>query len=92
MPDLQRMGGVTGYLRAVDVCEAYQTPVSSHLFVEISGHVVAAAAHASLLEHMDWWVELFDARLPIEDGHVVLPDRPGLGVGLDRKALERFRA
>jgi len=92
MPDLQRMGGVTGYLRAVDLCDAYHTPVSSHLFVEISGHVVAAASHATLLEHMDWWQELFDDRLAVVDGHVVLPDRPGLGVGLDRKALARFRA
>lgn len=92
MPDLQRMGGVTGYLKAVDLCEAYQTPVSSHLFVETSGHVLAAAAHGVILEHMDWWQELFDDRLPVIDGHVVLPDRPGLGLGLDRKALQRFRA
>jgi len=91
MPDLQRMGGVTGYLRAVDVCEAYQTPVSSHLFVEVSGHVVAATGHASLLEHMNWWAGLFAEPLPIVDGHVVLSDRPGIGVGLDRNALDRFR-
>ena len=80
------------YLRAVDLCEAYHAPVSSHLFVEVSGHVVAAASHATLLEHMDWWQELFDDRLALVDGHVVLPDRPGIGVGLDRKALARFRA
>ena len=92
MPDLQRMGGVTGYLRAVDLCEAYHAPVSSHLFVEVSGHVVAAASHATLLEHMDWWQELFDDRLPVVDGQVVLPERPGIGVGLDRAALARFRA
>ena len=89
---LQRMGGVTGYLRAVDLCEAYHAPVSSHLFVEVSGHVVAAASHATLLEHMDWWQELFDDRLPVVDGQVVLPERPGIGVGLDRAALARFRA
>jgi L-alanine-DL-glutamate epimerase-like enolase superfamily enzyme len=41
---------------------------------------------------MDWWAELFDERLPIVDGHVVLSERPGLGVNVDRKALERFRA
>lgn len=92
MPDLQRMGGVTGYLRAVDLCDAYHAPVSSHLFVEISGHVVAAADHGVILEHMDWWEPLFDDRLPVVDGHVVLPDRPGLGVGLERTALARFRA
>jgi L-alanine-DL-glutamate epimerase-like enolase superfamily enzyme len=92
MPDLQRMGGVTGYLRAVDVCDAYHTPVSSHLWVEVSAHVVAAAAHGVIVEHMDWWEPLFDDRLAVVDGHVLLADRPGIGVGLDRAALARFRA
>jgi L-alanine-DL-glutamate epimerase-like enolase superfamily enzyme len=92
MPDLQRMGGITGYLKAVDLCEAYQAPVSSHLFVEASGPVLATAPHAVLLEHMDWWQELFDDRLPIVEGAVVLPTRPGIGLGLDRAALARFRA
>jgi L-alanine-DL-glutamate epimerase-like enolase superfamily enzyme len=90
MPDLQRMGGITGYLKAVDLCEAYQTPVSSHLFVEASGPVLAAAPHGVILEHMDWWEALFADRLAIVDGAVVLPDRPGIGLGLDRAALTRY--
>jgi L-alanine-DL-glutamate epimerase-like enolase superfamily enzyme len=92
MPDLQRMGGLTGYLRAIDLCGAYQVPVSSHLFTEASGHALAAAPHGLILEHMDWWQELFDDRLAVIDGHLVLPDRPGIGLGLDRGALTRFRA
>ena len=92
MPDLQRMGGVTGYLRAVELCESYQWPVSSHLFVEVSGPVLATAPHAMLLEHMDWWETLFDDRLAIVEGAVVLPDRPGIGLGLNRAALTRYRA
>jgi L-alanine-DL-glutamate epimerase-like enolase superfamily enzyme len=92
MPDLQRMGGITGYLRAVELCAAYQAPVSSHLFVEASGPVLATAAHGVILEHMDWWETLFDDRIPVVDGAVVLPDRPGLGLGLDRAALARYRA
>jgi L-alanine-DL-glutamate epimerase-like enolase superfamily enzyme len=92
MPDLQRMGGITGYLKAVDLCEAYQTPVSSHLFVEASGPVLATAPHGVLLEHMDWWQELFAERLPIVDGAVVLPERPGIGLGLNRTALAKYRA
>jgi L-alanine-DL-glutamate epimerase-like enolase superfamily enzyme len=60
--------------------------------VEASGPVLAAAPHAMLLEHMDWWQELFDERLPIVEGAVVLPERPGIGLGLDRAALARFRA
>lgn len=92
MPDLQRMGGITGYLRAVELCEGYQWPVSSHLFVESSGPVLATAPHGVILEHMDWWGSLYDDRLAIVDGAVVLPDRPGIGLGLDRAALARYRA
>jgi L-alanine-DL-glutamate epimerase-like enolase superfamily enzyme len=92
MPDLQRMGGITEYRRAGDLCRAYGQPVSSHLFMEASCHVLAAAPNALILEHMDWWQGLFTEPLRIEDGCVLVPDRPGIGVELDPKALARFRA
>jgi hypothetical protein len=41
---------------------------------------------------MDWWQELFDDRLPIVEGAVILPARPGIGLGVNRPALSRFRA
>jgi L-alanine-DL-glutamate epimerase-like enolase superfamily enzyme len=91
MPDLQRMGGITELLRAVALCEAFHTPVSPHLFMESCAHVVAAAANGLVQEHMDWWQPLFESPLTVEDGHLVLPERPGIGLGLDRKALDRFR-
>lgn len=91
MPDLQRMGGVTECLRAGALCEAYHQPVSSHLFMEASAHVLAAAPNALILEHMDWWAELFTERLALEDGQVVLSERPGLGLELSPAALRRFR-
>ncbi len=92
MPDLQRMGGVTGLLKAVTLAEAFHTPVSSHLFMEASGHLIAAAPNGLILEHMDWWQELFEEPLAVSEGQVRLPDKPGIGVGLNRKALDRFRA
>jgi L-alanine-DL-glutamate epimerase-like enolase superfamily enzyme len=92
MPDLERMGGVTEYLKAAALCEAYHQPVSSHLFMEASAHVLAAAPNALILEHMDWWQELYTERLALEDGHVVLPERPGIGLDLSPRALARFRA
>ncbi|HXH84019.1 MAG TPA: mandelate racemase/muconate lactonizing enzyme family protein [Candidatus Tectomicrobia bacterium] len=91
MPDLQRMGGATGFLKAADLCEAAHCPLSSHLFMETSVHLLAAAPHALVLEHMDWWQELFEERLAVEDGHALVPDRPGTGFTLSRKALDRFR-
>ena len=92
MPDLQRMGGITEYRRAGELCRAYGQPVSSHLFMEASCHVLAAAPNALILEHMDWWQGLFTEPLRIEEGAVIVPDRPGIGVELDPKALARFRA
>ncbi|MGH7353771.1 MAG: mandelate racemase/muconate lactonizing enzyme family protein [Candidatus Rokuibacteriota bacterium] len=92
MPDLQRMGGVTGYLKAATLCEVAHTPLSSHLFMEASVHVLAAAPNALIMEHMDWWQELFDAPLALADGQVTLPEKPGVGVALNPKALERFKA
>ncbi len=92
MPDLQRMGGPTGFLAAADLCRAYHQPVSSHLFMETSCHLFAAAPNALILEHMDWWQELFTEPLAVEGGHVIVPDRPGIGLELSARALERFKA
>jgi L-alanine-DL-glutamate epimerase-like enolase superfamily enzyme len=92
MPDLQRMGGPTGFLAAADLCRAYHQPVSSHLFMEASCHLLAAAPNALILEHMDWWQELFTEPLTVEDGAVIVPDRPGIGIELSASALERFKA
>jgi L-alanine-DL-glutamate epimerase-like enolase superfamily enzyme len=92
MPDLQRMGGPTGFLEAATLCAAYRQPVSSHLFMEASCHLLAAAPNALILEHMPWWQELFTEPLRVADGCVVVPERAGLGLDLSPAALARFRA
>ena len=92
MPDLQRMGGPTEFLRAAELCRAYHQPVSSHLFMEASCHLLAATPNAIILEHMAWWQELFTEPLRVEEGCVIVPDRPGLGLDLAPAALQRFRA
>lgn len=90
MPDLQRMGGVTEFVKAAALCEAHHQPVSSHLFAEASCHLLAAAPNGLILEHMGWWQELFTEPLRVVDGHVIVPARPGIGATLDPKAVSRF--
>ena len=92
MPDLQRMGGPTEFMRAAALCQAWHQPVSSHLFTEASAHLLAAAPNALILEHMNWWQDLFSEPLLIEDGCVVLSEKPGIGVEFSQTALKRFRA
>jgi L-alanine-DL-glutamate epimerase-like enolase superfamily enzyme len=92
MPDLQRMSGVTEFMKAAALCEAYHQPVSSHLFTETSCHLLAASPNGLIVEHMDWWEELYGEPVRLVDGHLVVPDRPGIGFEPDPRALARFRA
>ena len=54
MPDLERIGGVTGWLRAAALAAARRIPMSSHLYPEVSAHLLAATPTAHWLEYVDW--------------------------------------
>ncbi len=90
MPDVERVGGVTGWMRAAALAEAWNLPICSHLFPEINVHLVAAAPTACYLEHMPWGEELFRERLDLVDGKMRVPDRPGLGFTWDEDAIARY--
>ncbi|WP_127144471.1 mandelate racemase/muconate lactonizing enzyme family protein [Pelagibacterium montanilacus] len=90
MPDLQRMGGVAEFMRAGAMAGAAGVPVSSHLFPEMSLHLMASLPNASLLEHVDWFAPLYREQMEIADGHCAVPDRPGWGFSFDQDAIERY--
>ena len=50
MPDLMKVGGVTGWLRVAGQAEAASIPMSSHLFAEASSHMLAVTPTAHWLE------------------------------------------
>ena len=54
MPDLARIGGVTGWMQAASLAAAQRIPMSSHLFPEVSAHLLAATPTADWLEYVDW--------------------------------------
>lgn len=83
MPDLQRVGGVTGWLRASGVAESTGRQLSSHLFPEVSVHLLAASPGAGPLEYVSWMAPFLVEPLTIEDGVAEVPDRPGLGIEFD---------
>jgi L-alanine-DL-glutamate epimerase-like enolase superfamily enzyme len=91
MPDLQRVGGVTEFVKVAHMAEAYDVPVSSHLFSETSVQVLAGLANATWLEHMPWFAPLYAEELELRDGNAVAPERPGWGFTFDAKAVARFR-
>jgi mandelate racemase len=90
MLDIMKIGGVTGWLRAMGQAEAASLPVSSHIFVEASAHVLAVTPSAHWLEFLDIAAAVLSEPNIVEDGKVV-PRGPGLGIEWDEKAIERYR-
>lgn len=91
MPDLERIGGVTGWQRAASLAAAHRVPMSSHLFPEVSAHLLAATPTCHWLEYVDWADVLVEQPLRIEDGFAVVPDRPGNGLVWNEDAVARYR-
>ncbi|WP_428535125.1 mandelate racemase/muconate lactonizing enzyme family protein [Rhodopila sp.] len=93
MPDLQRMGGATEFLKAGHLCEAFHVPCASHLFSEMSLPLLASLPGGYYLEHMPWFEKIYRERIELDaEGRAIVPDRPGWGFSFDPEAIRRFAA
>jgi mandelate racemase len=90
MPDAMKIGGVTGWLRAAALGEAAGMPISSHLFPEISAHLLAVSPTAHWLEYVDWAEPVLQTPLRIEQGEAVIPEVPGSGIEWNDAAVQRM--
>lgn len=91
MPDLERIGGVTGWRRAAELAAINRLKMSSHLFPEASAHLLAATPTCHFLEYVDWLNALIEEPLAVVDGHAIPSKRPGSGIAWKKDAVERFR-
>jgi len=92
MPDLERIGGVTGWQRASALAADGGMPMSSHLYPEVSAHLLAATPTADWLEYVDWMNPLLTEPLRIVDGHAVPSAVPGAGLSWNDDAVRAHRA
>lgn len=90
MPDAMKIGGVTGWLRTAALAEARGLPLTSHIFPEVSAHLLAASPTAHRLEYLDTAGTILKEPVMIEDGHALVPKGPGIGVDWDEDAVFRF--
>ena len=91
MPDLERIGGVSGWLGAAALADAAGSEMSSHLFHEVSAHLLAATPTAHWIEYVDWADAILEQPLKVTGGYVTPPDRPGAGLTWDTDAVAHFR-
>ena len=89
MPDAIKIGGVTGWLRAIALAEPVGLPISSHLYPELSAHLLAVTPTSHWLEYMDWANAILDRPLRIPDGQAVISTAPGNGLSWNERAVEQ---
>lgn len=90
MPDLQRIGGITGWIQVAGLAAAHGIPVSPHLFPEVGVHLVAAAPTGLIQEHMPWADAILKEPLQLRNGQIELSDKPGVGIEFDRAAVAKY--
>ncbi len=92
MPDVMKIGGVTGWMKAVSLAEAAGKQVSSHLWPEVSAHLLGVGTTSHRLEYVDWWNDILEKPLVIEKGlSVIDPDLPGSGVEWNHTSVDQYR-
>lgn len=90
MPDAMKIGGVTGWMKAAALAQARGIPMSSHIFQEISVHLLAVTPTAHWLERMDLAGPILATPLVFRDGQALCPEAPGVGLAWDEDAVRRF--
>lgn len=85
-PDAGRVGGITQFLKIAAMAEQKYVKLAPHFAMEIHVHLAAAYAHESWVEHFDWLDPLFNERLEIRDGSMIVPQRAGLGFSISEQA------
>jgi mandelate racemase len=90
MPDLMRIGGVSGWLRAAPIAAAAGIEVSTHLYPEFSAHLMRVTETAHWLEWQDWADPVLTQPFSVGDGFLEIPDRPGAGIEWNEAAIDRY--
>jgi len=98
-PDVARSGGITHMNKIAAQAAQAGIPFLPHgystdILVAASLHLIAANQNAPLMEYciedspLRW--EVVEEDLPVVDGRISIPDKPGLGITLNRDTIERY--
>jgi L-alanine-DL-glutamate epimerase-like enolase superfamily enzyme len=89
--DLARAGGITPWRRIAALAQAHHVPVCGHVIPEIHVHLLSAIPHAFMVENVPRSAAILQEMPALEDGCLVAPKTPGLGLNLDEAAVTRYR-
>ena len=96
-PDAGVLGGVGEWMRVAHAAATFDLPVAPHWHADLHVQLAAAVPNALTVEYFLLEEDIYNferllaERLRPKDGVISLPERPGLGLVLDREALARYR-
>jgi len=98
-PDVGVAGGVTEFLRIAHAAEMFDIPIAPHWHANLHGQLAAALPGTLTIEYFALADDIYnfealvteDTRLRVQDGQILLSDRPGIGVELDHDAVARYQ-
>jgi len=90
MPDVMKIGGVTGWMRAAAMAAARNIRISNHLWPEISAQLLCATPTAHWLEYADWWNPIVSEPLQLHSGMAHVDGATGTGVAWNEGAVEKY--
>ncbi len=91
MPDVMKVGGISAWLEIATLAQTHALPLSSHLFPEVSAHLLAASPTAAWLEWTDWSTPIVVQAPALKDGAVWPGEAPGIGLEWNEAAVRRWQ-
>lgn len=85
-PDAPRVGGITPFLRVAALADERRIPLAPHFVMELHIHLAATQRLEPWVEHFDWLEPLFNERLAVQEGRMLVPTTPGLGLTISEEA------
>jgi L-alanine-DL-glutamate epimerase-like enolase superfamily enzyme len=92
--DTVKAGGITEYRKIAAVASAFHIPVAPHGSPHMAIHLLASLDNALIMETYPAVESQYNPVLPlfpVEDGHVTVPETPGLGIDPDPELVEKYQ-
>ena len=89
--DVARIGGITPWLKAAHLAEAFNVAVSPHFLMELHVSLVAAIPNGQYVEYIPQLRSITLDEISVHDGNAIAPDVPGIGINWDMDAINDRR-
>jgi L-alanine-DL-glutamate epimerase-like enolase superfamily enzyme len=90
MPDAPRMGGITPFMKVLDRAKEKRLMVAPHFVMEMHLPLIATYAHEAWIELIEWLQPVFNEKVDIKDGKMLVPQQPGIGFTFNKDAFSKM--